>query len=337
MKKEAIYYPTIDVPDDKWFSKVLLYWDKVKSIAPREYQKNRSKLGDYTNGLIEQDLVDLITPGGYVYNLSNFTENFLKYVDYSNYSKKFDIENTGTFQVHTAKLGGLGEKLSERGLAKKQSERWYNVEVNTANMFMAYLATCIGGLPDIEATPITNEYQYLNPLEFSDIRKSDLSIDSARIRKELLEEILPTPSSCVDPREIADFKDDYGWELKRFRTKIESFLTELKSIEDPSSRSERKNRFLEEKETEINYLSEKMKSNGWDVWVGPILGVSSAAASATGSLLSDPFTLGGLLTAVGATLGGVKIVSDGLSRSQLENISENKPMSYAIFVEREFV
>ncbi len=36
---KALYYPSIDVPNEGWLKNALLYWDKIQTIVPRSFQQ----------------------------------------------------------------------------------------------------------------------------------------------------------------------------------------------------------------------------------------------------------------------------------------------------------
>ena len=159
--KEAnvIYFPYIRVPQDEWFTRVLLYWDKIGSIVPMDYVDDPSKLGKYMYNLVQEGLVKQIIPHQYVHDIPNFTEAFLQYVDNPNYpvlQGVIERKRVPTIPVHMEKLGPIGDELCQRGLARQQDWRWYNIEDYTANQFMAYLAASLGKIPEIESEPITD-------------------------------------------------------------------------------------------------------------------------------------------------------------------------------------
>ena len=35
--RTVLYYPTIEIPSDRWLRQALLYWDRVGSIVPRSF------------------------------------------------------------------------------------------------------------------------------------------------------------------------------------------------------------------------------------------------------------------------------------------------------------
>jgi hypothetical protein len=41
MADAVIYFPYIRVPDNEWFTRVLLYWDQLGTIVPEELLAGR--------------------------------------------------------------------------------------------------------------------------------------------------------------------------------------------------------------------------------------------------------------------------------------------------------
>ncbi len=39
MKTKALYYPSIDIDNDRWLKSTLLYWDEINTIVPYSFKK----------------------------------------------------------------------------------------------------------------------------------------------------------------------------------------------------------------------------------------------------------------------------------------------------------
>lgn len=35
---KALYYPTIDIPEEGWLKSAILYWDEIQTIVPSSFQ-----------------------------------------------------------------------------------------------------------------------------------------------------------------------------------------------------------------------------------------------------------------------------------------------------------
>jgi hypothetical protein len=74
MTNSVLYYPYNRVPDNDWFTRVLLYWDTVGSIVPHEHIGSPEKLGPHMHSLPTEGLMKQITPGSLTYKTSSLTE-----------------------------------------------------------------------------------------------------------------------------------------------------------------------------------------------------------------------------------------------------------------------
>jgi hypothetical protein len=54
---QVLYFPYISVPEDAWFTSVLLHWDKVGSIVPAPYVREPQRLSAYMQDLLAAELV----------------------------------------------------------------------------------------------------------------------------------------------------------------------------------------------------------------------------------------------------------------------------------------
>jgi hypothetical protein len=97
----ALYYPYIQVPKSPWFTRVLLYWDKVGAIVPYEYIEDPDRLGGYMVGLVREHLVQQIIPGQYLSRVKNFKLAFLQYIDTQDFKTRY---RSSWPKVHMEKL-----------------------------------------------------------------------------------------------------------------------------------------------------------------------------------------------------------------------------------------
>ena len=177
MSSNALYYPYIRVPDSPWFTQVLLYWDRVGAIVPLDYIEDPDRLGSYMVSLIREGLVEQVVPGMHLWRAANFTNAFLEYTDakYGSLGEPYisdwatvHAEKLGGSSIHMEKLHDLGEKLCERGMARRDDNHeyspWFMIEPRIADDFMAYLAGVLGQMPeDVRFSPITNRRTHLYP------------------------------------------------------------------------------------------------------------------------------------------------------------------------------
>jgi len=337
MERNVIYFPYIRVPDNEWFMRVLLYWDKVGSIVPMDYVERPSKLGEYMQGLVKEELVKMIIPVEYCYEIPNFTSAFLDYVDNESYPISHGIlrrQEAATFKVHMEKLGDIGHELIQRGLARHtQDSRWYDIECYTADQFMTYLAAALGKLPEIKSDPVTDSTASLNAFtpEENIAKGSRQEIDN--MRTVVLDNILPAPRSSIDPYEIAKFKDDHKRELNRFQNQIESFLVQASSIENLKDRSKMIKEFTRGINDNVEELTQLMKDRHWkNISFGRFLAYSAAGVGLSSAVSSS----GGLIAAVAAALGIGTAIYTTIKESGASDVLEGQYNAYAVLSRKRF-
>lgn len=302
MPNNVLYFPYIQVPKSTWFTRVLLYWDKVGAIIPSEYIKKPKSLGEYTHSLIESGLLFQVFPGNYIQYIPNFNESFMQYIeslgqDLTNRQEFFNI-NIRTL-IHDEKMSNVSRKLIKLGLAEKKSFPWFEVETNTAFDFMTYLAAVLGKQEDLQSTPITDQTIFLS--EFIKSSNKDLTIEHKinPLRQIVLNDLLPAPKHPLSASEIQKFKNKHGDKLIRFRRYIETELTRIATISDTDLLERSLDLFREMTNSEILEITEKMRDFKWnDIIFGKlcavignipgipgVLGLASAVYNAFGNNL----------------------------------------------------
>lgn len=227
MKNSVLYFPYINLPENGWTIKSILYWDTVGIIVPPSYVNNPNNYEEYTGNLLESNLVTQIFPHDYINN-SEFDEGFVRLLENEGFNiseKQQNFKNELKTRVNVMKFGEkLMEKLVDLNIASKINYQWYLVEYSTANLIMLYLASYIGVKEDF--MPSTDEL-IIDSLNLI----SQNTVDKDQIREKLFEDIIPYP---VNPNldRLQKFKDIYYDELKSFRILLEKTIVEINSNKD---------------------------------------------------------------------------------------------------------
>jgi hypothetical protein len=272
MQFNAIYFSYIRVPNSKWFTRALLYWDRVAAIVPAEFTEDPDRLGRHMVDLIREELVEQIVPGTILWQAANFSDAFLRYVDakyqpvHHSYISDWQLRNTNASDwplVHMEKLYNLGDGLHQRQLAYRETGKyssWFRVEPRVADDFMAYLAGVLGQMPENSRySPITNLRKNLRP--FVPTRKQS---DATSVRRLILKQILPAPSNQVSAADLFDFKARHKEALVRLRRQVEDKTSELVAIKDDQSRAERLAFLTADFRETIDELERRMRERkGW--------------------------------------------------------------------------
>jgi|SRR5208337_550572 len=333
--RNVIYFPYIRVPDNEWFNRVLLYWDKIGSIVPEEFIHDPPQLGEYMDSLIKTKLVNPINPSKYIYRIPKYTESFLSYVDNPNYPVIPDRNQRKTLpttRIHISKMTmDLIQGLIRRNLAEESEFPWYKVETYTANQFMAYLAACLGNLPEINSKPITDSAISLRTFDPHATYETMLYPEIDSMRTIILENILPAPNTSIHPDEIAQFKFRYAHDLRQFRNRIENVLID-NADKSPDLRKMKINQFIIETRDDIEYLTEQMKNNGWkSITLGDLLAFGKASFNTTLGLFTS-----GLIGAVGGAMEFPPAIDQATSNFLGDSILKEKYAAYAVLADLNF-
>jgi hypothetical protein len=314
MADKVLYFPYIRVPENEWFTRVLLYWDEVGSIVPSEYIYHPKTLGTYMRELVQAELVKQVLPGDHIYGISRFTGAFLELIDQNQViagRRCVSLERGETFRIHIEKFGDeLAYQLCYRGLAQQSEYPWYEVEKITANLFMAYLASVLGKLEDLQMDPITDHIESLSVFSKSpeNILNSATLVD--QLRMVVVGGILPGPAGGVAVEKLARFKSRYINQLRGLRRRIESSLLDISFISDIETRNEKLHLLKGELDEEISELRAKMHEQQWPrIVFGTLCGLLAAAipgarAVATGDITQALEALPGLVTAIYSAFSG---------------------------------
>ncbi len=317
MASKALYFPYMQLPQDSWFSRVLLYWDEVGTIVPYEVQRRPEVLGPYTAGLIKANLVIPVSPQEYIPNFHRFREGFVEVIDHDRLLSERQQQNEGealvgptdvdalgimsmsrqspsgwaikdpqprgTSLIHVDKMGvALAVDLEDRGLAQPARldglDSWYLVEERTASLFMAYLALVLGHVDRLGMDPITDSRASLSALGVPTRRSATRFGESGTIQLEVLDGILPAPAAAVPLDELKKFKHDNGKFLSEFRERIADEVLAITGDPDEAVRRQRLGFLHQKLQAEIKAVSDRMHARRWPRIV---LGGFCGAAAAT--------------------------------------------------------
>jgi len=339
LERNAIYFPYIEVPRNSWFYRVLLYWNNVSTIIPLEYH-NKSKIGPFMYELIEKKLIRPIYPDEMIKKIPKFDEEFINYISSEEYLKEKRLsinKKLKTRDLHFDKIESIKDKLIELDLAKKISSPWYEVEQFTAVRYMAYLASKIGNLPDVNSRPTTDDIKYLNGYASDSFLNGKIRSDIETTRGFLLKELFPSPVGNISPRDIIEFKDENNYELMKCQNKIESFLIDYIST-DSEFRKEKYNQFIHDYNEEKDNIIKLMNKHGWEkINFGDFVTYFGLGGGFGASIArSDP---AGAITSLSGIVG--KSYSDYKKINNFENekkqIIKNSYTAYAVLYEKEYL
>ena len=264
MTSAVLFFPFIRVPKSDWLTRILLYWDQVGTITPYEFLEEPERLGSHTQRLVQEGLVQPIFPGGYMHELAGFEEEFLNYLA----SRGSALETRRAkflagqhAPIHLEKLGTLRRSLADLRLAREDGN-WSLVELETAEEFMAYLASVLGQLPEVQAIPVSDH-------EAGIARMAHASGDSGTqarlgsLRTAVLEDVFPSPLRPLEAAEIAAFKRKHGNLLRRFRLEVEKEVIRLASFGDDALRQAAMCNLSDRIHEDVREIESKLRESGF--------------------------------------------------------------------------
>jgi hypothetical protein len=303
----ALYFPYIRVPQSTWFTRVLLYWDNAASIIPASIYDDQQERGDYTSELMRAGLLRAVTPERNLdFQFEAFSSGFLSLLEAHPILDSLDT--TQKQLIHEEKMSSeVYRQLETRGLAQRLPDGygWWLVESRTAALYMAYLTGTICGA-DRNLFPVTDSAEimaFLQPIG------SAAASRLQSLRYEVLTQALPAPSRPVSVRELQEFKDSWGDDLRRLRRHLSGELARIAAIDDPDIRDATKDSLFQDIEDQVARLREQMSRRGWPriVFVGLAGVVGAAAATANAfitpaSALIHGLEIGSTIAAMGPAL-----------------------------------
>ena len=300
-ERTALYYPYIKVPDEPWFTRVLLYWDRTGAIVPEPLRSERGELGDFGTELLAADLLHLLSPEQFSPERNAFGEAFLEclesdlnYVD----SRRRAFADGSYQRLHVAKADRqLLTGLNEVGVARSGRGPWWIVEDGIATEYMAGLAAILCQVQPGETDPVTNRTEQLTPFgaraavpqslrggQFDIDLPEDLQIGQVEI--DLLEVVLPSPSQKVTVSGLVSFKERHGELLGRLRAHVERKAIEIAEENDPEIRRRKRAIVSEELAADLAELDTRMRERRWQTdRIGSTLQIVTPLGGATGAVV----------------------------------------------------
>lgn len=296
MRDNALYFPYVSIPKEEWSIKTLLYWDKLSSIVPMEFIDRPDQFDPFMQQLVEEGLVEQLLPGRYLYRIEKFESCFISLIE--NREKRIRVRpdvGVATFaprtRIHLEKLGNIPDYLIEKGLAVQADWSWYDVDAKVAEIFMAYLASCLGAIPEVNAAPVTNLSSYSDL--FSHIGHPYRRGNAAhheKARHVILHSLLPIPNESVSLHQLTRFKERHGHLLPALRRKIEAHCAQIAALPNADDRLILTEDFIGQSRLEIAEIVDAMRPTWQKISFGslcPLFGAGLAwQATETGNYLA---------------------------------------------------
>jgi len=332
MSNSVIYYPYINVPENEWFVRTLLYWDSVSSIVPAELAFNPHKLSVFMGNLVNNELVKTVIPSDYIRKKPLFSSAFIDLLDRKMGDSHFqgDLTFKNTRRIHIEKMEEIAEELVRRHIAKLYEYPYYYVEKETADIFMAYLACIIGNSRKNPMEPITDQHAQLS-LFNKNFELSKQESDFISMRWSVLESILPGPTGDqFDIKKIIEFKENHSRLAQKFRLHIEKILINISTIEDENTKKRKYALFMEELDSEIEEIKAALENYWSSIRWGTVWSVIPPSVKVSAKVIMKDWQgiISHFPTLVNAILNAFRSESS-IQKRILEN-----PLSYAALAQK---
>lgn len=339
-KDKLLYFPYINVPNNNWMIRNLLYWDEIGAIVPSDYLEIPERLDKHMRDLVSAQLVKQIVPGYLDYH--NFSNAFIALLETSQLAERVRNSKYGisySSKVHIEKFGyGISRYLTKNNLAKKlnpaSSDPWFIVESTTANLFMSYLAAFLGNLDEVNMQPVTDKVTHLATFA-ADYPSATLQehVYLDQMRLEVLNNIFPMPVTTIQVSAIDSFKQKYGDRCQSLRKKVETKIIELSYIESPQEREWKLNRFKTTLTEEIKEIEARMKERNWGkIIFGTFCGLTAAAIPGVKAIITDDIGTG--LESIPGLIGALYSAYE-MHHEKQKAILES-PLAYAAYFNTSF-
>ncbi|MDX6506324.1 MAG: hypothetical protein QOG06_968 [Gaiellaceae bacterium] len=330
----VLYFPSIRPPQSEWFTRVLLYWDRVGTIMPERDEEDPGILDAYSRALVAEGLLEPVAPDATIWTAgaTDYLQAFLELLDAHRLAGERQAE---WVRVHLDRTGtGLAHQLVARELARwlegEESRGWFEVERRAATLLMAFLASIIGRSDDVRMDPITDRADAV--AAFTTLPEADRppATDLEPIRYALLTDILPGPEIALDPRRIVEFKADHAALLLRFRSAVENAVLECARFDDGRLRQAKLERTRLDLKEELEEIERRMRERGWPRIVRGAVGVAGAALGVADLALS-----GGTAAAFAASSLGLAGSVDSAFQGRRRKEIFRRPLAYAALAQQE--
>lgn len=334
MRSNALYFPYIALPNDAWTARSLLYWDRLSTIVPMDYMRRPEQASAFMRELWAEGLVGPVIPAEYIYRIERFDDTFFELIKHRPSWKQQRLAESfaagATTRIHAEKLDQIPRFLVEQGLARQVDEAWYDVETSVANLFMSYLATCLGAIPEVDAAPVTNKAVFALALSPPRRQSPQYPLHHYKSREVVLEHLLPTPAEHVQVDKLLRFKRQYGHLLPPLRANVEAHCTYVATLPDAEHRIEANNAFVLQCRQRIAEIEEAMRLTFGKVVLGSLAPLFGAGFTVQASDLGNTTAYAGAaLSLAGAAYLAITSIRGGTAL-------RNHPLAYLVRAERAF-
>lgn len=334
----ALYYPYIDIKNERWLRSAALFWDSIRTIVPESYREPYSS--DFARQLNDEGVLDPVRVSSDMEEIEALTDTVLDFLtDPASAGIMFSTEKHPTRRIHPEKMSHELRELADIHPEKLpymirshldrtlNDQGWYQVAPGFANFYMTLLASRLAerlGLGLVTESSTADQLAIAvhkgKPLGSSDgdplrRRRFGRHFDAFGPRRSLPREVVPgllidlVVQSIELPKDVAakdvlKFKNDHREELALFRREVSRLTTDIPNdVSVEALRQAVNDQYQAHVLPAMRSLRHSLQAQGWDTALNGFLKVSffSAAPTSAAILAGLPGSLA-LLAGVGVSL-----------------------------------
>ncbi len=364
----ALYYPYIDIRNERWLRSAALFWDSIRTIVPVSHRNPYSS--EFARDLNDEGILFPVRVQSDMEEIENITDVVMDYItDPASTGVIFSTDNNSTHRIHPEKMcrefrewaNIHPEKLPyiinshfERAL---DGDGWYNVSPGFVNFYMTLLASRLSerlGLGLVTESSSADQLAIAvhkgKPLgskepELFRQRRMGRHFEAFGPRRSLPTEIVPgllidtvvqgiTLPEHLSVQELLKFKRDHKEELALFRREINRLATDMpKEASLEALRQAVADQYGAQVLPAMRSLKQSLRAQKWDTALNGFLKISFFSAAPTSAAI-----LAGIPNSVALIAGiGVSITASAvLLANQQQRIHTENPYSYLLSLERQW-
>ncbi len=365
IRRNILYYPTINVPTNDWLRNAVLYWDEVSSIVPSDWRTDRTiEVSRDLRLLMDEGIFRPIAPDQLLLNPSsrqevqNLTDEFISIVQSKLFKAHLKRRRTGFSRLHETKIPKkvlaatghrlhiakatymISEFLTQENLAVRDKNhwQWLQVESSTALLYMSLLAKYIA-LTDRSHTIVGTDKRIYERFNFrQSASNKGMSVINCNFHG-----LIPSPLPGIRMSEIIKFKKKRADNLTSFRQFLLDIQSQLAKVESNQEVKDILATSQENLKKGLKDLKLVFKDSGIDILVKSfksIVNVQSSTTVVGGALLiNESFKVTGLpawIKASALALTGIIDITSGVIETQRERrrFERDSPFSYLFHAQR---
>lgn len=356
----ALYYPHIDVKNERWLRNAALFWDSIRTIVPASQRHPYST--NLARELHGEGVLDPVRVTSDMEEIESLTDTVLDFLtDPASVGVMFETDKHPTERLHPEKISSRLRSLVEIHPQKlphmirsylNQGDNWYHVTPGFADFYMTLLASKLAkqlGLGLLTESSSANQLaiavhkgrpfgrslsdrrQFGRPNERSNPQREFPSEVAPGLLVDLIVENIELPRD-ISVKRLLEFKRDHREELAVFRREIGRLMTDITTAMPVEAlRQAVHDQYEAEVVPALRSLRRSLRAQKWDAGLNGFLKIAFfSAAPASAAIFAGVPGPVALFAGIGVSVtASAVLLTNQLEKTRLEN-----PYSYLLSLER---